>query len=912
MYAPAGLHAFNAQFANCNKCAIGIRYALSDQTKSRRYGKCLVEREIGRGARATVYLAWHESLQIPVAVKVITKENALDDDHFSERFMREARIAAQLSHSNMVRVYDCGESDTEYYLVMEYVEGESCKEKMEQWGAFDWQRAVQIIRQVAEGLRYANRKGIIHRDIKPENIMIGTDGDARLADLGLAKQVVKGRGSATADGDVLGTPYYMSPEQVKQPSDVDYRSDVYSLGATLYHMTCGDVPFEAPTPYQIMTMHLNEPLTPLIERRPDIPKALSDLVGRAMSKDPEDRYQSYDELIGELDALLDGTAPQSDASEDIMGPVEASLAESAIFDEAEPPSRPVRRVAKPRPELRPVRPVELPVTSQNVTAKLLGLLGLLSYASCLVCGHYLVLRSAGTLAAMAALGGALLLSVGWGYLRVRRPAQDEEPGAMLVLDDALSSTLGRLCERLDLPTPSIHVGNWYDSATFSYSFFSQKARLHLPKRWLAAGVLSDAQREAYLAQALAPIYTGDSDMRTLLAIPVELLNVGRRAVGLVLKLADPLTPRGQEWLVQGLTLAGLAGACAAIALLFASSLFAGILGLGFVVVLLCVSAWERSTCFVGDSFAATVVENQSTVKAEVATLGIASVEGRRLLLDSAGRSTAEQWTGGLPSPRERQQLVEGVVAYYSEVEFSPGTLEMASRLLSVSPFAADRLNRLAGIPRRRSKVMGAALTMKKAYAGLLGTGAKRSTCMLDLSGTGLFAFSGAIAGLLSVAFMALLVLGGSSEYGAFVGSTAILAFGLGLVLAPPACRHGVAPGRMGWDIIVAGAAFACTAMMGYCLFGGATLSRFAVQYPMGFVLVLIVEAVATALYVRLGPSLGLGTQSGTHEAGSRTTQTLIISLEEQRRGIGQPAAPDEATEEEPSPPDAETDQPGED
>jgi len=276
--------------------------------KQLKYGKCLVEREIGRGARSVVYLAWHEGLQIPVAVKVMKKEYGLEDEHFFERFMREARIAAQLTHTNIVRVYDCGETADEYYLVLEYIEGESCRNKLEQWGPFDWQRAVQIVRQVADALRYAHSKGIIHRDLKPENIMIDSDGNVRLADLGLAKEVAHGPSSATHDGDVLGTPYYMSPEQVKNPAEVDFRSDIYSLGATLYHMATGEVPFEAPTPFEIMTKHLNEPVPPPLGVKPDLPEALNDVILRMMAKEPEDRYQSYDEMVAELDRLLSGTA----------------------------------------------------------------------------------------------------------------------------------------------------------------------------------------------------------------------------------------------------------------------------------------------------------------------------------------------------------------------------------------------------------------------------------------------------------------------------------------------------------------------------------------------------------------------------------------------------------------------------
>jgi serine/threonine protein kinase len=270
---------------------------MAKEAEPQRFGKCLIEREIGRGARSVVYLAWHEGLQIPVAVKVMSRGGLGDEDQFAERFMREARIAAQLSHTNIVRVYDCGETEGSFYLVLEYIEGQSCKDRMGRSGPFDWPTAARIVRAVSDGLKYASTKGIIHRDLKPENIMIDKEGNARIADLGLAKEVRKGASSATAEGDVLGTPYYMSPEQVRQPGDVDFRSDIYSLGATLYHMVTGEVPFEAPTPFEIMTMHLNEPVTPPQVRNPNLPRELCDIIMRAMAKEPQSRYQSYGDLI---------------------------------------------------------------------------------------------------------------------------------------------------------------------------------------------------------------------------------------------------------------------------------------------------------------------------------------------------------------------------------------------------------------------------------------------------------------------------------------------------------------------------------------------------------------------------------------------------------------------------------------
>jgi tRNA A-37 threonylcarbamoyl transferase component Bud32 len=864
---------------------------VSARPTARRYGKCLVEREIGRGARATVYLAWHESLQIPVAVKVITKENAQDDEHFSERFMREARIAAQLSHSHIVRVYDCGENDAEYYLVMEYVEGESCKDKMEQWGAFDWQRGVQITRQVAEGLRYANKKGIIHRDIKPENIMIGTDGDARIADLGLAKQVVKGRGSATADGDVLGTPYYMSPEQVRQPSDVDFHSDIYSLGATLYHMVSGEVPFEAATPYEIMTKHLNEPVTSPAETKPDLPAALCDLIVRAMSKAPEDRQQSYDELAADLDALLEADQAPS-AHEDFMGVVEASLEDEAGGPRPATAAARIREQAEPR--LRPIRPVELPVTAQNIASKLLGVLGVLAYVFWTVCVHRIVLANAGAVVAGVVMAAVLLLTAGWGYLCTgRRSSKPDAPGAS-GLDDHVSFALGRLCERLDLPTPSVRVSNRLQYASFSYSFFSRKATLRIPGKWFQAEIISDQEREALIVQALAGVYTGDSDLRTLLAVPTGLLIAGGWLFGRLLDLTASLRPVARERAAHGMALAGLIAACGAIAVLFSSSVMGGLLALLFFGVLLVAAGFERSTRFVGDAFGAKVVGSEGAVKSVIVAQGLAGVEGRRLILESEGREPAEQWSGKLPSPEARAELAEGIAAHYSEVEYSPSTLEMASKLFSVTPFAADRLNRLAGIPRRRSRLMGTILTAKRIYAGLLATSEKRATCMADLAGAGQHALLGAIGGLLAVAATALFVLAGASEYVSFVVSAGVLGCAMGCFVAPKVCRQGMSPGRMGWAVVVAGVSFTCIAMVGFSLFGGPDLSGLAVQCPIGLVLIILLAGASAAVLVRLAPALGFETHRGTYDFGFKTAHTLVMPFDGRKAPAKPSRAPAEA------------------
>ncbi len=874
-----------AEQVNATNVPARFETPVNTQDKAQRFGKCLVEREIGRGARATVYLAWHEGFQIPVAVKVITQENALGDDHFAERFMREARIAAQLNHSSIVRVYDCGENEAGYYLVMEYVEGESCKEKMEQWGAFDWQRALQIIGQVAEGLQYANRKGIIHRDIKPENIMIGSDGDARLTDLGLAKQVVQGRGSATADGDVLGTPYYMSPEQVRQPSSVDFRSDIYSLGATLYHMATGEVPFEAATPYEIMTMHLSAPLVPPEQRKPDLPPALCRLIIKAMAKEPEDRHRDYNELLANIDAVLEGTdivassarPNATDSAEDMMGPVEASIEDSG--DSAGETARAPAPQKSPARVVRPVRPVELPITPQNVTTRLLGLLAVLLLVSNWVCIYLFTAAGAGALVGLVVLAPVVAACIGWGWhcsqTHRKAPADHES----LLVDELVSSALATFCERLDLPAPRIRLTRADLGPCYAYSMFARKASLHVPASWIRRGRLTDDEREALLAHALCGVYTGDSDIRAVLAAPTGVLRTGHRAACLLRRFTDGFTPSGARKASLMMGVLTLVLACGLTALLYVISLGAGVVGTAFLLTILATAAFERHSQLAGDVFA-TALTSPEAVRSTAIAMGLSRPESYRLLADSVDEETAEKWGGALPPAIQRERLNDDVVGHFSEVEYLPEMAEIACKLFATVPFAADRLNRLAGIPSRPSATVATVNALKKFYIGLLGTPEPRPTCMIDLAKTASSSLVGAAGGLLAVAVMWLLALGGGAQYATFVIVFSLAGLAMGLVITPLTGQFGSRPGQMGWNMMTAGVAFCTVAMVAFCTIGGTTLSRYAIQCPVALILMLLVAYGASAVFYRLAPALGIEMTGRSEGLGGKTAHTVIMSVAE--------------------------------
>jgi serine/threonine protein kinase len=278
-------------------------YLAGDMPES--IGPCRVEKKIGEGGMGSVYLGRHKTLDIPMAVKVLPKHIDLKDPEYSQRFSREAKIAARLRHPNMVQVHDYGAESGFYYIIMDYVEGPTCSEEVQRLGRMEWQKAVAVARQVAQGLEYAASKGIIHRDVTPGNIILDTDGTARITDLGLAKETSSGTTGLTRSGASLGTPYYMSPEQINSARDVDFRTDIYSLGATLYHMVCGKVPYTGTT-FEVMTKQVREPLPSPKDHVPDLPDDLCDVIRKMMAKAPADRYASYADLIEEFGNLLEG------------------------------------------------------------------------------------------------------------------------------------------------------------------------------------------------------------------------------------------------------------------------------------------------------------------------------------------------------------------------------------------------------------------------------------------------------------------------------------------------------------------------------------------------------------------------------------------------------------------------------
>ena len=272
----------------------------------RRLGDYQILRKLGRGGMADVYAARHLSLGRDVAVKVLRRDFARDADYVA-RFRREARAAAKLSHPNIVAVYDVGDNSEAHYIVQELIDGPNLRETLDRDGPINPDDAIEVLAAVGKALEAAAEAGITHRDIKPENIMRSARGEIKVADFGLARLALENdesRAALTQAGLTLGTPRYMSPEQV-QGKPVDVRSDLYSLGVSMYHLLSGSPPFAADEPLALAVMHLHETPRPLDHCRsvrdasgePDLPEWLIACVQRLMAKQPDDRFQTPTELL---------------------------------------------------------------------------------------------------------------------------------------------------------------------------------------------------------------------------------------------------------------------------------------------------------------------------------------------------------------------------------------------------------------------------------------------------------------------------------------------------------------------------------------------------------------------------------------------------------------------------------------
>src|ERR671921_2553666 len=259
-----------------------------------------LEEKIGSGGMSTVYRAFDPTLERWVAIKMMHRDISTDPDQL-ERFRREARAVARLSHPHIVTVIDAGEDDGTPYIVLEFVEGETLKDRIRRLGRLPVAEAVAYAIEIGRALSCAHEHKLVHRDIKPQNILIDRDGRAKLTDFGITRSL-EAQG-LTATGRVLGTTDYVSPEQALG-HDVTAQSDIYSLGIVLYEMLTGEAPFKADTQVAVAMKHVREPLPDVQRRRPEISAALAAVVERSTAKEVKNRYATVGEMVHDLEEVL--------------------------------------------------------------------------------------------------------------------------------------------------------------------------------------------------------------------------------------------------------------------------------------------------------------------------------------------------------------------------------------------------------------------------------------------------------------------------------------------------------------------------------------------------------------------------------------------------------------------------------
>ena len=280
-------------------------------------------RKIGHGGMAKVYLATHESLQRDVAIKVMS-QNPRDDQSYSDRFIREARIVAQLTHNNIITVYDVGVHDGNHYIAMEFLPGETLDDKIK--AGITPEDSLKLLKKISKGLQYAHDKNFIHRDIKPENILFREDNTPVISDFGIAR-ATESETKMTAEGAVIGTAIYMSPEQA-QGHPLDSRTDLYSLGIVFYEMLTGEVPYNAEATIAIVFKHITEPIPALDEKN----EKYQAILNRLMAKEVADRYPSGNDIIRDIE-LLDSSSLSAEVVTEVRQAEPASDSKvTEIFD----------------------------------------------------------------------------------------------------------------------------------------------------------------------------------------------------------------------------------------------------------------------------------------------------------------------------------------------------------------------------------------------------------------------------------------------------------------------------------------------------------------------------------------------------------------------------------------------------
>jgi eukaryotic-like serine/threonine-protein kinase len=276
----------------------------------KKFGDYEILEELGAGGMGRVYRARDLTLDRVVGLKTLADQFS-SDAAFVQRFLKEARSAARLNHPNIVQIYNFGQVDSVYYLAMEFVDGRSLGYYLRKHGPFSEAEGLNLVRQACVALSVAHGEGIVHRDVKPDNLMLNKKGQLKLVDLGVAKILDDAQGQ-TLTGQSMGTPHYISPEQIRGQKDIDGRADIYSLGAAFYHLVTGHTPFEGTSGPVVMSRHLTDPLPDPRQWKPDLSRGLCHVIRKSMAKDREERYKDVYALDMDLYLVQTGQPPKGE------------------------------------------------------------------------------------------------------------------------------------------------------------------------------------------------------------------------------------------------------------------------------------------------------------------------------------------------------------------------------------------------------------------------------------------------------------------------------------------------------------------------------------------------------------------------------------------------------------------------
>ncbi|MFW5653311.1 MAG: serine/threonine protein kinase [Planctomycetota bacterium] len=285
-----------------------IRREVEAQKSTQQIPGYSIKKKLGAGAMASVYLARQISLDRLVAIKVLPKRYS-SNPQFIERFYQEGRAAARLNHPNIVQAYDVGKAGEYHYFVMEYVDGNTVFDVINDRGKFSEKDAIDVVLQMADALQHAHEHGFVHRDVKPKNIMFTKGGTSKLADMGLARELSDREAAEAEAGRAFGTPYYISPEQIRGEVNIGPQADIYSLGATFYHMLTGRVPFEGENPSSVMHKHLKADLVPPDHVNSDLSAGVAQVVEMMMARSRKKRYHNCKDVIADLREVREGRPP---------------------------------------------------------------------------------------------------------------------------------------------------------------------------------------------------------------------------------------------------------------------------------------------------------------------------------------------------------------------------------------------------------------------------------------------------------------------------------------------------------------------------------------------------------------------------------------------------------------------------